>query len=73
MRLQETLGVQVDGTFGPETEAAVKHAQALHHIVVDGVVGPETWRALSLHEHGELKQTLFPAPRRPAHRDNTGL
>ncbi len=49
VRLQETLGVQVDGTFGPETEAAVKHAQALHHIVVDGVVGPETWRALSLH------------------------
>jgi peptidoglycan hydrolase-like protein with peptidoglycan-binding domain len=66
VHLQETLGVQVDGTFGPETEAAVKHAQALHHIVVDGVVGPETWRALSLHEHGELKQTLFPAPRRPA-------
>jgi peptidoglycan hydrolase-like protein with peptidoglycan-binding domain len=66
VRLQETLGVQVDGTFGPETEAAVKHWQALHHVVVDGVVGPETWGALRLHEHGELKQTLFPAPRRPA-------
>ncbi len=67
VRLQETLGVQVDGTFGPETETAVKHAQALHHIVVDGVVGPETWRALSLHEHGELKQTLFPTPHRSVH------
>jgi peptidoglycan hydrolase-like protein with peptidoglycan-binding domain len=65
VRLQETLGVQVDGTFGPETEAAVKHAQALHHIVIDGIVGAETWRALSLHEHTKLKQTLFPSPRRP--------
>src|ERR1700722_16525483 len=66
VRLQETLGVQVDGTFGPETEAAVKHAQAHHHIGVDGIVGPETWRALGLHEHGKLKQTLFPQRRRAA-------
>jgi peptidoglycan hydrolase-like protein with peptidoglycan-binding domain len=68
VRLQETLGVQVDGTFGPETEAAIKHAQAQHHIVADGVVGPETWRMLSLHGHGELKQTLFPARHRSLHR-----
>jgi cell wall-associated NlpC family hydrolase len=63
VRLQETLGVQVDGTFGPETEAAVKRAQALHHVVVDGVVGPETWHALDLRERTELRQTLFPIHR----------
>ncbi len=66
VHLQEKLDVQVDGTFGPETEAALEHAQALHHIVVDGVVGPETWRALGLRGHGELKQTLFPMRHRPA-------
>ncbi len=56
VRLQESLGVQVDGTFGPETERAVRHAQALHHLHVDGVVGPETWSALGVKEHTVLHQ-----------------
>jgi peptidoglycan hydrolase-like protein with peptidoglycan-binding domain len=79
VRLQETLGVQVDGTFGPETEAAVKHAQASRHIAIDGIVGAQTWRALDLHEHAKLKQTLFPhraaiaSKQTPgAHAGNTG-
>ncbi|HEY5285923.1 MAG TPA: peptidoglycan-binding protein [Solirubrobacteraceae bacterium] len=67
VRVQEKLGVQVDGTFGPETEAAVKRAQALHHIVADGVVGSETWHALNLRGHGELEQTLFPTAHRAVH------
>jgi peptidoglycan hydrolase-like protein with peptidoglycan-binding domain len=62
VRLQEALGVQLDGTFGPETERAVRHVQALHHLRVDGVVGGETWSALGIKEHA----TLHPA--RPAHR-----
>jgi peptidoglycan hydrolase-like protein with peptidoglycan-binding domain len=57
VRLQEALGVQVDGTFGPETERAVRHLQALHHLHVDGVVGGETWSALGIHEH----VTIHPA------------
>jgi peptidoglycan hydrolase-like protein with peptidoglycan-binding domain len=61
VRLQEALGVQVDGTFGPETEQAVRRLQARHDLHVDGVVGGETWRALGIHEHA----TLHPA--RPAH------
>ena len=54
VRLQEALGVQVDGTFGPETERAVRHAQGLHHLHVDGVVGGETWSALGIKEHAVL-------------------
>lgn len=44
-------GLQVDGIFGPKTEAAVRgFQQALHRdipsVTVDGIAGPVTWRAL---------------------------
>lgn len=39
-------GLDVDGDFGPMTEAAVRNFQASHGLDVDGIVGPQTWGAL---------------------------
>lgn len=44
--LQGLLGIEVDGEFGPDTDAAVRAYQASHGLDVDGVVGVSTWGAL---------------------------
>ena len=48
VRVLQTMlgGIEVDGEFGPDTEAAVKAYQVEHSLEVDGIVGPETWASL---------------------------
>jgi putative chitinase len=45
-KLQEKLGVEAIGTFGPKTEAAVKAWQKTNGLKDDGIVGDATWAKL---------------------------
>ena len=41
-KLQEALGLEADGDFGPGTEAAVKAWQRENNCTPDGIAGPQT-------------------------------
>lgn len=57
-KLQEKLGVDVIGKFGPKTEAAVKGWQSAHGLTPDGVVGDATWAKM----FAPVVETPAPAP-----------
>lgn len=54
---QKALGVKVDGSFGGDTEAAVRVFQRSAELVPDGIIGPKSWDTL-LNQAG----TVAPAP-----------
>ena len=49
-RLQEKLGIEADGIFGPGTERAVREFQSSAGLSADGIAGPDTFTALGLDE-----------------------
>lgn len=56
-KLQELLNqndynLDVDGSFGPKTQAAVKDYQNKNGLKVDGIVGTNTWGALTKNQAG---------------------
>ena len=44
--LQYRLGVELDGVYGPQTEAAIKTFQRQNGLLADGIVGGITWQKL---------------------------
>jgi hypothetical protein len=44
--VQRMLNIKVDGSFGKDTEDAVKRFQSAHGLDSDGEVGPKTWAKL---------------------------
>lgn len=42
-QIQEKLGLNTDGDFGPNTEKAVKEWQSKNNLTPDGIVGSGTW------------------------------
>lgn len=60
-RIQEKLGLDPIGKFGPKTEEAVKNFQTKNNLTPDGVVGPKTWSVL-MGESISSNSTLITEP-----------
>ena len=48
--LQEKLGVDADGIFGPGTDKALRDYQKDNGLAVDGIAGPDTFAQMGLYE-----------------------
>ncbi len=61
-KLQEKLGVDPVGKFGPKTEAAVKAWQSAHGLTADGIVGDGTWAKMFTSTTPSAPVASAPAP-----------
>ena len=62
-RLQEKLGVETIGKFGPKTEAAVKAWQKANGLKDDGIVGDATWNKLFPSSVPTASVSVAPTPK----------
>lgn len=60
-KLQQKLGLEADGSFGPVTEKAVKTWQTANGLKADGVVGDGTWAKM----FGTSAPAATPTPSAP--------
>jgi putative chitinase len=58
--LQQKLGIDPIGNFGPKTEEAVKAFQTKHGLTADGIVGDGTWAKIM--NEGSVTPTPPPQP-----------
>lgn len=59
--VQREVGVNADGIFGPQTEAAVRAFQLNHGLVNDGIVGPKTWQSITKADEANGLATIDPS------------
>lgn len=63
VKLQNKLGINPIGTFGPKTEEAVKDFQSKNGLTADGVVGDTTWKMIMGESVASAPQIITePAP-----------
>lgn len=54
-QVQQIVGAEVDGYYGPKTEALVKYWQEYNGLVADGIVGAKSWEAIKNPCYKELQ------------------
>ena len=61
-KIQEKLGVDATGNFGPKTEAAVKAWQKANGLKDDGIAGPNTLTKMGIVVSAAVSPVSIPPP-----------